>query len=100
MKIPEKPEKPPFVIPYKPGVYGSSVSKACNSWSGGCRFDSLPGAHPYWLGQCQYNVSNRLRQKSWFTLSVSVRQLIKLSDVSLGTWPQDSQLADDDITKP
>ena len=43
---------------------------------------------------------DRLRQKSWTPCSVPVWQHAKLADVSLGTHPRDSLVADEDVNKP
>ena len=47
---------------------------------------------PYWLGRCQYNVTEVM-------VSVSVWQHVKLSDISLGTRPPYSLVVDKDVKK-
>ena len=58
----------------------------------------IPASAPFWLGRCKYNVTHW--DRSHGLSSVSVRQLVKLSDVSLGSHPPDSLVADKNATKP
>ena len=59
---------------------------------GGRGFDPRPDARWVLSVECDGQ-----RQKSWSPRSVSVWQQIKLSDISLGTRPQDSLVADEDF---
>ena len=59
---------------------------------------SIPSPVPYWLGRCQYYVSGW--DRSHGLCAVSVWHHIELSDVSLGTAPPDSVVADKDVEKP
>ena len=54
---------------------------------------------PYWTGRCQYNVTGLDRSHGLPTLS-RVSQLLKLSDVSLGTRLRYSLVVDEDVKKP
>ena len=55
---------------------------------------------PYWLGRCQYNVTGWDRGHGLPTLSRVWQHVKKLSDVSLGTRPRYSLVADEDVKKP
>ena len=61
------------------------------------RFPLWPA--PYWLGQCQYDVTGGDRSHGFPALS-RVWQHVKLSDVSLGTRPRYSLDAYEDVKKP
>ena len=74
-------------------VFDSSIGRVCDSCSGDCGFDPrserrLP------TGWVDVSV-----QKSWSPHSVSVLQYIKLSDISPGTHPRGSLVADKDRKK-
>ena len=61
------------------------------------RFQLRPPA-PYWLGRCQYNVTGWDRSHGLPALS-RVWQQVKLLDISLGTRPRYSLVADEDVDK-
>ena len=54
---------------------------------------------PFWLGRCQYNVTGGDRSHGILALS-RVWQNVNLPDVSLGTRPRYSLVADEDVKRP
>ena len=60
---------------------------------------AAPGALSLLVGS-ESILCDQLKQKTWSLHSISPWQQVKLSNVSLGTYPCDSLVADENVKKP